>query len=58
VIAGKNIRPLFELAGIQDLLTKAYGSSCPKNLLRAGMDGLTKLRSAEQIKKLRGVEAL
>ena len=58
VIAGKNIRPLFELAGIQDLLTKAYGSSCPKNLLRAGVDGLMKLRSAEQIKKLRGVEVL
>ena len=58
VIAGKNIRPLFELAGIQDLLTKAYGSSCPKNLLRAGVDALRKLRSAEEIKKLRGVEVL
>jgi small subunit ribosomal protein S5 len=56
VIAGKNVRPLFELAGIDDLLTKAYGSTSPKNLLKAGMDGLMKLRSSSTICELRGVE--
>lgn len=56
VIAGKKVAPLFELAGIGNLLTKAYGSTCPKNLLRAGMDALKKLRSAEQISELRGVK--
>ena len=56
VIAGKKIRPLFELAGIQDLLTKAYGSTSPKNLLKAGMDALKSLRSAETIEELRGVK--
>ncbi len=55
VIAGKMIRPLFELAGIRNLLTKAYGSTTPKNLLKAGMDALKKLRTAEMIGALRGV---
>jgi small subunit ribosomal protein S5 len=55
VIAGKKIRPLFELAGIHDLLTKAYGSTSPKNLLKAGMNALKQLRTAETISALRGV---
>jgi len=56
VIAGKKIRPLLELAGIHNLLTKAYGSTSPKNLLKAGMDALKQLRSAEKIAQLRGVK--
>ncbi len=56
VIAGKKLRPLLELAGIQDVLSKAYGSTSPKNLLRAGMDALMKLRTAEMISELRGVK--
>ena len=56
VIAGKKLRPLFELAGIHNLLTKAYGSTSPKNLLKAGMDALHQLRSAETVSKLRGVK--
>jgi small subunit ribosomal protein S5 len=56
VIAGKKIRPLFELAGIGNLLTKAYGSTSPKNLLKAGVMALKKLRTAQQVQELRGVE--
>ena len=56
VIAGKNIRPMLELAGVKDVLTKAYGSTSPKNLVRATLDALTRLRTAEQISQLRGVE--
>ena len=56
VIAGKKIRPLFELAGIHDLLTKAYGSTSPKNLLKAGMAALKQLRTAKAISELRGVD--
>lgn len=56
VIAGKKLRPLLELAGIHDVLTKAYGSTLPKNLLKAGMNGLMQLRSAETIAALRGVK--
>jgi len=55
VIAGKKITPLLELAGVHDVLTKAYGSTSPKNLLKAGMRALQGLRSAEQIGQLRGV---
>ncbi len=55
VIAGKKVAPLFELAGIHNLLTKAYGSTCPKNLLKAGMNALNQLRSKEQVSALRGV---
>ncbi len=55
VIAGKKLRPVLELAGIQNVLTKAYGSTCPKNLLKAGLQALRKLRTAEQIASLRGV---
>ncbi|MGC9453553.1 MAG: 30S ribosomal protein S5 [Phycisphaerae bacterium] len=56
VIAGKKLRPLLELAGINDVLTKAYGSTAPKNLLKAGVDALQKLRTAEEVSKLRGVK--
>jgi small subunit ribosomal protein S5 len=56
VIAGKKIRPLFELAGIHNLLTKAYGSTSPKNLLKAGMNALMQLRTVETISALRGVD--
>lgn len=56
VIAGKKLRPLLELAGITDVLTKAYGSTSPKNLLKAGLDALKRLRTAEMVKELRGVE--
>jgi small subunit ribosomal protein S5 len=56
VIAGKKLRPLLELAGIHDVLTKAYGSTSPKNLLKAGMDALKRLRTADAVAKLRGVK--
>ena len=56
VIAGKKIVPLLELAGIHNVLTKAYGSTSPKNLLKAGLDALKQLRTAESIGELRGVK--
>jgi len=56
VIAGVHLRPLLELAGIRDVLTKSYGSCNPKNLVQAGMQGLMQLRSAEMVARLRGVE--
>jgi small subunit ribosomal protein S5 len=55
VIAGKALRPLLQLAGIRDVLTKAYGSTSPVNLLKAGVDALKRLRTAETIGGLRGV---
>jgi len=56
VIAGKKLRPMLELAGIKNLLTKAYGSTSPKNLLKAAMAALKKLRTAQMVSDLRGVD--
>src|SRR5262245_31000716 len=40
VIAGSAARAVLELAGVKDVLTKCYGSTSPKNLVKAVMDGL------------------
>ena len=56
VIAGVHLRPLLELAGIRDVLTKSVGSRNPKNLVKAGVNGLKGLRTAETVAKLRGVK--
>lgn len=55
VIAGKSLRPLLQLAGIRDVLTKAYGSMSPVNLLKAGVDALQRLRTTQTVQALRGV---
>jgi small subunit ribosomal protein S5 len=56
VIAGLSARAVLEYAGVQDVLTKVYGSTSAKNVLKATMDGLMKLRTKEMIEQLRGVE--
>ncbi|MCG3130009.1 MAG: 30S ribosomal protein S5 [Phycisphaerae bacterium] len=56
VIAGASVRAVLELAGVKDVLTKSYGSTSPKNLCRATLDGLLRLLSREQIEELRGVK--
>ena len=55
VIAGASVRAVMELAGVKDVLTKAYGSTSPKNLVKAAFEGLRALRSKEDIEKLREV---
>ena len=56
VIAGGPVRAVLELAGIRDIRTKSYGSNNPINCVRATIDALSQLRTAEQIARLRGVE--
>lgn len=56
VTAGKTVRPILELAGLSDVLTKAYGSTSPKNLLKATIDALRRLQSRDDVAKRRGVE--
>ncbi|MCL5945344.1 MAG: 30S ribosomal protein S5 [Planctomycetes bacterium] len=55
VKAGRFVRPLLELVGIRDVLTKAYGSTNKKNLCRATLVALESLRTREVIEQNRGV---
>ena len=56
VIAGSSARAVLEYAGVKNVLTKIYGSTSAKNVVKAVMNGLTKLRDRETIESLRGVE--
>ena len=56
VTAGKSVRPCVELAGITDILTKAYGSTSPKNLVKATMAALAQLQNRDQVENNRGVK--
>lgn len=54
VIAGGPVRAVCELAGISDIRTKNIGSNNPRNTVNATMDALTRLKTAENVAKLRG----
>jgi small subunit ribosomal protein S5 len=60
VIAGGPVRAVLEAAGVRDVLTKSLGTNNPINVVRATVDGLERLVTAEQVAYERGipVEAL
>jgi small subunit ribosomal protein S5 len=54
IIAGGAMRAVFEVLGVRDVLAKCIGSSEPINVVRATLQGLTTMRSPEQIAAKRG----
>jgi small subunit ribosomal protein S5 len=54
VIAGGAMRAVLELAGVQNVLAKCYGSTNPVNVVRATFEALAAMRSPEQVAAKRG----
>lgn len=54
VIAGGPARAVLELCGIKDIRTKSYGTNNPINMVKATIQGLAQLRTAEEVAKMRG----
>ena len=55
VIAGGSVRAVMESAGVRDILTKVHGSTNPVNVVRATLEALRDLKSAEEMSARRGV---
>lgn len=54
VIAGGPVRAVLELAGLKDVRAKSLGSNNAKNMVGATIDGLSRLKTVEDVARLRG----
>jgi small subunit ribosomal protein S5 len=55
VVAGGGVRAVLEAAGVRDVLTKSLGGANIPNVAKATMNGLSKLRSVEEVARERGL---
>lgn len=55
IIAGAAVRAVCEAAGISNILTKSHGSNNPVTLVKATLDALTRMRTLQEVERLRGV---
>ncbi|HHT87590.1 MAG TPA: 30S ribosomal protein S5 [Clostridiales bacterium] len=55
VIAGGPVRSVLELAGYKNIRTKSLGSNNKQNVVLATIDGLSQLKTPEEVAKLRGI---
>jgi len=58
VIAGGAVRAVVESAGVRDVLTKVLGSRNPHNVLKATVQGLASVKSANELAQRRGVHPI
>jgi len=57
VVAGGAVRPVLELLGVTDILTKIIGRTTnPNNTVKAVFDALLKIKSPEQVAEVRGID--
>ena len=54
IIAGGPMRAVFEVVGVTNVLAKALGSTNPYNIVRATLDGLTKMTTPAEVAAKRG----
>ncbi|WP_119325793.1 30S ribosomal protein S5 [Companilactobacillus musae] len=57
IAAGGAVRAVIELSGVGDVTSKSLGRNTPINVIRATIDGLKQLKTAQSVSEMRGISA-